>query len=296
MTDDAQHAPDQDALAAEYVLGTLDPDERVRAQTLIAGDAAFAARVQFWETRLGALSEMVDPVDPAPQMWERIKARVSEREPIVEMRRPDGSPSPSPANEKDRTTEVVALAGRLRRWRGVAALMSGLAAALAALVALSALIPDRLPASLRLRPQTIEVVRTVESVRTVEVPAKAPGRFVAVLQKDGGEPAFVLTVDLDARTFTMRRVGAEAGAGRSYELWLVSDSLPAPRSLGVVGAEEFTVRPALVSYDQDVISAATYAVSEEPEGGSSSGSPSGPFLWSGKLIEAVPPEPPQRGP
>jgi anti-sigma-K factor RskA len=37
-----------------------------------------------------------------------------------------------------------------------------------------------------------------------------------------------------------------------------------------------------------MLNAATYAVSLEPEGGSPSGAPTGPVLYTGKLIQATP--------
>jgi anti-sigma-K factor RskA len=120
---------------------------------------------------------------------------------------------------------------------------------------------------------------------------KAPAtRLVAVLQRDELTPAFLLTVDTGTRTMTVRRVAAGIEPGYSYELWMVSPRLGAPRSLGVVGNSEFTQRPLLAAYDPDTVSSATYAVSLEPEGGSQTGAPTGPVLWTGKLVEATPKE------
>ena len=70
---------------------------------------------------------------------------------------------------------------------------------------------------------------------------------------------------------TVRKVGATPEPGKSYELWLVSDKLQRPRSLGVIGGNDFTSRPALASYDTDTVNKATYAVTVEPEGGSPTG-------------------------
>ena len=47
---------DRDALAAEYVLGTLSGDERTQAETLMSIDPAFEAVVRQWERRLGELN------------------------------------------------------------------------------------------------------------------------------------------------------------------------------------------------------------------------------------------------
>ena len=55
----------------------------------------------------------------------------------------------------------------------------------------------------------------------------------------------------------MRKVGAQGEVGRSYELWIVSDKLQRPRSLGVIGRNDFTARPVLSGYDADLVNQAT---------------------------------------
>jgi anti-sigma-K factor RskA len=64
-----------DALAAEYVLGTLDLSERLAAQSRIASDPAFAAAVQAWENRLSGLNDGYDPV-PVRDLMPAIEARL----------------------------------------------------------------------------------------------------------------------------------------------------------------------------------------------------------------------------
>ena len=75
---------------------------------------------------------------------------------------------------------------------------------------------------------------------------------------------------------------------------IVSDKLQRPRSLGVIGNDDFTARPVLSGYDAEIINQATYAVSVEPQGGSTTGAPTGPVVFAGKLIETVPPAAPKR--
>ena len=84
MPEDVIDAPDTDVLAGEYVLGTLDPDERAAAHNLISADAAFAAKVKVWERRLGELHLMVEPIEPEGDVWPRIKARLPEPKPQLE--------------------------------------------------------------------------------------------------------------------------------------------------------------------------------------------------------------------
>ena len=64
------------ALAAEYVLGTLDSEEREQARALLGADTAFAGKVVQWERRLGELHLMVEPVEPDGQIWTRIKSKM----------------------------------------------------------------------------------------------------------------------------------------------------------------------------------------------------------------------------
>jgi anti-sigma-K factor RskA len=64
---------DRDALAAEYVLGTLSAEEREQAEALLSIDHGFAQTVRLWEHRLGELNVMVEAVDPPADVWERIK-------------------------------------------------------------------------------------------------------------------------------------------------------------------------------------------------------------------------------
>src|SRR4051812_30499061 len=64
---------DHIALAAEYALGTLDADERAQADAMMAVDSDFAALVETWSHRLGALNQMVGSVEPRAEVWDRIR-------------------------------------------------------------------------------------------------------------------------------------------------------------------------------------------------------------------------------
>jgi anti-sigma-K factor RskA len=114
---------------------------------------------------------------------------------------------------------------------------------------------------------------------------------VGVLQQDPNSPAFLLTVDPQSRTMIVRRVSASAEQGRSYELWLVAKGAPAPKSLGLVGNEEFTQRPIPGNFDLATLRTARYAVSLEPSGGSPTGVPTGPILFTGNIVESAPTAP-----
>jgi hypothetical protein len=85
-----------DALAAEYVLGTLDFEERTQARTLLDADEAFAAKVELWERRFGDLHLMVEPVEPEAKIWARIKAKMPEIRQTIRLPQPE-IPPPAPA-------------------------------------------------------------------------------------------------------------------------------------------------------------------------------------------------------
>lgn len=68
--------PEQDdALAAEYVLGVLDLPDRIAAEARAAQDAAFAARITAWEDRLADLNDGFAQA-PAPNLMPQIEARL----------------------------------------------------------------------------------------------------------------------------------------------------------------------------------------------------------------------------
>jgi anti-sigma-K factor RskA len=286
------YSEDHIALAAEYALGTLDADERAQVETMMSADNGFTAVVQAWEQKLGALNQMVGSIEPRPEVWEKIRTAVGLSAPQQPLVLPEATPPPpvaaeiiQPAVPVDDSnvidSNVIQLSAKLRRWRSIATLTSAIAAALVAMIAVQAYRPDLLPEGLRPKAQTLVV--------KAKVPSAPSAQYVAVLQKEGGSPAFILTVDGATRNFTVRKVGAAAEAGKSFELWLISDKLQRPRSLGVIGGSDFTARPVLSSYDADTINAATYAVTVEQSGGSPDGKPTSAPVYAGKLIETVPP-------
>jgi anti-sigma-K factor RskA len=308
MADNEDHI----AIAAEYALGTLDADERAQVETMMAVDPEFTAMVHSWEFRLGVLNQMVGSVEPRPELWERVRAAVG-HSPLQQapLSLPEAPPPPvdTPAPEgfepiaatdsftptdsfapftpvpHAEDSNVIRLSSQARRWRGVASVMTALAAVLVAMIGVQLFSPDMLPEGLRPKPRT-----QVVEVRTPAPPAAPSAQYVALLQGSAGGPAFILTVDGATKNFTVRKVGAPpVEAGKSYELWLISDKLGGrPRSLGVIGANDFTARTVLTGFDSDVINGGVYAVTVEQGGGSPDGAPHATPVFAGKLIETVP--------
>jgi anti-sigma-K factor RskA len=238
---------DIDALAAEFALGTLDADERTAVMMRRLGDFALDAAIEAWERRLAPLNEDTPPVAPPAGVWARIEGRLN------------GAHNHIPVHALGTDgvgTNVVALEARVRRWRRLAISASAIAAAL---------------------------LLTLGLRETVLRPAAKI--YVASFQKDDSSPVFMLTVDLDKRLVTVRRVAAERPSDKTYQLWIASDRIGAgPRSLGLISSDAPSTQHTLAAYRPDVLETATFGVSLEPLGGSPTGRPTGPALHA-KLVE-----------
>ncbi|WP_456292756.1 anti-sigma factor [Pseudomonas sp. AK106] len=99
-------ANELDALASEYVLGTLPAEQRLDVQSRLATDTDLRAAVDAWEGRLLALTELAEPQSPSPRLWDRIARSVSSHD----RRAPDVAPPVKPHSWW----------GLLPVWRGLA--------------------------------------------------------------------------------------------------------------------------------------------------------------------------------
>ncbi len=193
---------------------------------------------------------MVGSVEPSPEVWDRIRAAAGLAGPQAPLVLPE-PPSPAAPVVPEVVTgrggiaadnsNVIRLSAQARRWRNIATAASAIAAALVVMIAVGAWQPDLLPDALRPKPRT-----QIVEVKAPPAPAPPSAQYVAVLQKDGGSPAFILTVDGATRNFTIRRVGAPARTRQELRTLAVSDKLQRPRSLGVIGGGDFTVAPGAV--------------------------------------------------
>jgi len=110
--------------------------------------------------------------------------------------------------------------------------------------------------------------------------ARAGENFVAVVNRGGELPALIVRVDTREGIVRVRSLAAEAPPENSLELWYIAGDA-APRSLGLVADGALPLpTPALFENAEG----ATLAVSVEPRGGSTTGAPTGPVVYSGRLI------------
>ena len=239
---------DIDAVAAEYVLGTLDASERASVAARRHRELRLDAAIVDWERRLAPLAEASAAIAPPPGLFQKIEARL-----LTAGDRPSARSGPEAGNL------VKQLETRVTRWRRTAIASSLIAASLAFLVA----------------------------ARETLVP-RSPQSFVAVFQKDDVLPAFLLSIDLVSRELTIRPVAAPQQPGKTYQLWIVSEQTgPKPHSLGLLADALEPTRKTLASFEPAVLRRATFGISVEPAGGSPTGTPTGQALH-GKLHPAAP--------
>ena len=153
-----------------------------------------------------------------------------------------------------------ALARRANRWRNAFAGATALAASLAGVL-----------------------------VYREAIPPKESTQYVAVLNTGSDMPAFLLTVDTKTHMCIITAVNPPQQIDKTYQVWMVSDKMPKPKSLGMLKKPgEMEMMPMRPGEDMDLLMNASFAVSVEPMGGSPTGIPSGPVMFSGKLVQATP--------
>lgn len=113
-------------------------------------------------------------------------------------------------------------------------------------------------------------------------------QYVAVLSTGTDMPAFLMTVDTKTHNCVITAVNAPKQPEKIYEVWMVHDKLAKPKSLGVMNEGDMSVMPMDPNQDPDLFMNASFAVSLEPMGGSPTGAPTGPVLFTGKLVQATP--------
>jgi len=116
---------DLEALAGEYVLGTLPADERRAAEARYAADAGFRRAVSEWEIRLQPLADAAGEAPVAAVVRDRVLAGIAF----------------APAIPAEPGGNVVALRRAVRRWQVTSALVGAAAAVLAAVVVVGELRP-----------------------------------------------------------------------------------------------------------------------------------------------------------
>lgn len=179
-TTDMPDTGDELPLAAEFVLGLVQGEERDALEKRRRDDYRFAQDVEFWESRLGVLASDVKPEDVPPYIWQRIVETVG----------------PPPASRDVRAPQRSGLWQSLAFWRTLGVASSALAAAcLVVLFTAPAAPPPALVATLTLTDGQSAFMATVDRMTgkvmlmpALDTPAPADHTHELWLVPVGGTP------------------------------------------------------------------------------------------------------------
>lgn len=114
-------------------------------------------------------------------------------------------------------------------------------------------------------------------------PAPPAASRVAVIASRQGAPRWVISVR--GARMHMRAVGSEPPPqGKSYQLWMLPGGGAKPVSLGLLPASGAASERLPAPLLRTLRKAATLAVSVEPAGGSPTGQPTGPVVFTAALV------------
>jgi anti-sigma-K factor RskA len=239
-----------DGLAAEYVLGSLNPVERAKVAVGRKMDPTLDAAIKAWERRLNPLSDALPGVEPPRRVLRNVMRQIEapRQQPIAPVK-----------------TSAWSRGARL------GAAFAGGACAMAACVAAVLLWPSQAPPSMPAR-----LVAELEKSNTANgmMPARVP-------------LGFVVYFDLRASTMIVSPLAVPPGSRRDYQLWLVPHGSAPPISLGVIPLAEPTTLPWPATFPPNDLTHATLAVSLEPAGGAPKGVPTSPTMFAGKLVPTI---------
>jgi anti-sigma-K factor RskA len=199
LSDDAE----RDALAAEYVLGTLDTDDHAAVAAALGSHSALRAAVYAWQDRLLSLSSHATASAPSPALWPRIERSVPAKAHV------GATTAPVPR----RAAPTLPWWQRLSWWQGLSA------AALAASVVLSVLLLQRPDSDAG--PRYVAVLQSPDSQST----------------------GWVVELRGDRLRLVPTAAATAPPPGRSLQFWTKAQSATAPTSLGLVQAGQTVELP-----------------------------------------------------
>ena len=254
MSDTTNPRPDDDiqALAGEYVLGTLSADERAGVEKRLSGDAALRSAVDAWEVRLHPLVALAPPAEPSPALWPRIEHSVAP------MANSPATPAPRrPAAPEPRTGWW----NSLRLWRGLAGSGFAAAAVMAAVLVTRSLAPAV--------PQYMVVL--------VAPADKSPGWVVQTGARPAGGGSQQLSLIPLGNT--------PVPEGRSLQFWTKATAWRGPVSLGLVTPGRAIRVPIeqLPPLEADQL----FELTLEPANGSPIDRPTGPIQFIGRAVKVL---------
>jgi anti-sigma-K factor RskA len=124
------------------------------------------------------------------------------------------------------------------------------------------------------------ILSTVQLMSPAVLPAES---LVVVLAGPDARPAMIATAARGEPVLTLKPVAdLRPGTGRAFELWALPEG-GVPQSLGVLPAVGVAKVPLRAPSGEALARVPTLAISLEPAGGSPTGQPTGPVLYTGNV-------------
>lgn len=223
---------DDEALAAEYVIGVLPHAERLAFTKRLENEPELRAKVRLWDEHMFELSPEFAPVTPPLNILDKIEAEL-----------------------------FVQPHTSSRAWGSLVFLRTLAIASLAAVAVLAGLLTWTMQQQLQPTPD-----------RT----------YLADLSGEDGSVKMLAVFNTSQGKLNFKIISGAPAMNRDFEVWFIDGSKP-PVSLGVLplaGKQALSVSEKLLSS----LATAVLAISDEPKGGSPTGSPTGKVLAVGKVI------------
>jgi anti-sigma-K factor RskA len=130
------------------------------------------------------------------------------------------------------------------------------------------------------------LVLAVSTYLAIEVrPPEIHVAYVAVLNDQKAQPTWVVSA-VDFNRITVKALNTPpTDPDRAYELWLLPGGDKPPRSLGLLPDNGAKTVDVPVELRTAMAAGKVFAVSVEPKGGSPTGLPTGPVLFTGVLLQ-----------
>lgn len=271
--DDMTRARDGSLLAAEYALGLMSEEEAEAFEVLLSEDDGLRAELARWSEDFARFTDGIPPETPPAEILGKVKDAVYVPEVDAEgfvtlavNHRGPGANDPALDRGGDGVPITPTLPERIARSRGrIGALLDrlGLLPAMAGGVAAA-----------------LAVLWVLGLTGVMDSPQPS-----AVARLEAPDSGLVVTVSYadDGRSLEILRSAGDVPEGQSLELWLLRDGV-APVSLGLLPVDSDRATLEIAYTLRGALRGASCAISVEPEGGSPTGTPTGPVVAVAPIV------------
>jgi len=237
-----------DLQAAEYVLGSLSEEDRAVFAQLIKTDPDVQRRVREWESRLDPLHQSTQAVEPSPQLFDKIMARIA-----------SDSTAGEPRAAESELVPLTLWREHVRFWQTATA---------ASIAAAATIIGFLIFSPMQLLPRNVPPVADIQF------------STVSVLESEAGDPVWVINYRSLKTEADDQEVGGDQSVGelvvsvvgqlplesdQSHQLWMVLSDGSGVQSVGLLPDNPGESK--ILSLPLDLSDADQFAASVEVFGG-----------------------------